>query len=662
MTESLRLARVTAVSWQSVTAGVCLACASIVFDRDIVDVGILLVGVALCLVVAHLRRHIEVPKAPFERRELTVRRVERLSHAFAALDSKSKGLLLISGASGTGKTVLTEQLADELTKRTGSLRVIRQVDYGFFQADRLREEIGELHHIDRALVVLDQLEKLFLLPEPAAAYHKQVLGEVIKAVRSSPNWKCVLVVRREFFLDLATLETLRPLLGSVLIFGGFDSVVEGEAFVRFRNRLVDEVGGDLHLAARVLEDASLNRRRAVTPGAASEGALDPERLEVLPVEAVAVAEALRYTREALGRELSVRSYENEGGLRGAMRVFFEALLDRCGDRADGTRILSVLSNEPRARRALSSEEIGLITGVPLERVDQLVCFFERAGLLQRVGSKVDWVHDFFAERFNDLGGVFLDPAERDNIGHFSERLAADGKDALTPQATQSILARRYTWGLFFIAVALLSGRLLSLPFVRRFAESESIWVQAPIHIFSNLPGRLVDWSFLPTAVSLIAWSWYTTALHRRVFARLGEPRPAAVLTFLVTGLSTLLVLLSIVFPRLWIALTGIGGLAVGMKYLQIAQQFGSGWMRTELFFGRAGKTTCINCCITFLLGLAFALFLSRGASRLSDSMIAGVLAASGAILLYFAYVVVSLHISHERVPLLVGIYRRYCKS
>lgn len=660
MNEALSLPRVALKSWQSVVAGISALSGGLALELDMIDLAALLLAVAAGFTIAHLRRHVEVSRAQFERRQLTVRRVARIADAYGALGAKN-GLLLISGASGTGKTMLTVQLAEELEKRTGGLRIVRQNDYGFSEADRLREEMQELRNTERVLIVFDQLERLFLLPERAAEHHRLALGEAIEAISRTPKWSGVLVVRREFFLDLATVPTLRPLLGQVMVFGGFDTAVERDAFDRFRRRLVDELGENEALADRILEDASLIHRPGEPAGTPSRGNGRDERLEVLPVEAVAVAEALRYGRDSLGRELSVRNYEAEGGLRGAMRVFFEAVLDGCGNRGDGARILSVLSIEPRARRALSNEEICQITAVPLDRVDHLVGLFERAGLLQRMGSKVDWVHDFFAERFNDLGGVFLDPAERDNIGHFWERLAADGRTALAPHTVPSVLARKYTWVLFVIAVVLLGGRLVGLPLVGRYSDGDTLWSHAPIHIFDELPGTVVDWSFLPIAASLMAWSWYTTALHRRLFSRLGEAPVSTALTYAMTGLSTFLVLLTIVYPRMWITLTGVGGLVVGFKYLQSARHLGSSGMRTELFFGRAGKTTCINCSIMILLGIVYGWFLSKGISKVSDAVIAGVLVATGGILLYYAAVVSSLHISYERVPLLAGIYRRYRK-
>lgn len=652
-------ARITAVSWQSVAAGSCLALAGISFTIGITDVGVLLLALAAGFTVAHLRRRVETPKEPFEREDLTVRRRARLSQARAALESGSEGVLLISGVSGTGKTVLTTQLEEEL-RRDGDLHVIRQQDYGLHEADRLRQRIEGLGRTGRALIILDQLEKLFLLPEPAAEYHRTELERAIELVRTVPSWRCVLVVRRESFLDLTRFSTLRPLLGSVLVLGGFDPEVDGQDFTVFRNRLVKELDENLELTNRILADANRIRRSDGSTAGSAGAEADGGRLEVLPVEAVAAVEALRYTRRVLKRELSVESYENSGGLRGQMRVFFEALLERCGDRYNGARILSALSIEPRARRALSNEEIGLITGVPLDTVDRLVEFFEQAGLLRRTGgAKLDWAHDFFAERFNDLGGVFLDPAERDNIGHFWERLGADGKQALASLTPQSPAARWYTWGVFGLATAIVAGRLLALPLVRGYAE-ESIWSRGPVFVFEDIPGRVVDWSFLPAAVALVAWSWYSTALHRRVFARLGESGLGSALSYLVTGLTAAGAMLAVVFPRLWIALIGIAGLVVGLKYLERARQFGSAWMRTELFFGRVGRATCLNCSITILFGVAFAWFVSYGMESPQDpAIIAGILAVSGALLIYYAVAVTHLHVSRERVPLLIGIHRRY---
>jgi hypothetical protein len=89
---------------------------------------------------------------------------------------------------------------------------------------------------------------------------------------------------------------------------------------------------------------------------------------------------------------------------------------------------------------------------------------------------------------------------------------------------------------------------------------------------------------------------------------------------------------------------------------------GRGWRRQELFFGRAGLFTVFNCIITVTIGVIYAYAVGGAFGKLTSGMAGALSFISMFIMLYFAYVVSSLHLDRNRVPLIVGIYRRYAMT
>lgn len=589
------------------------------------------------------RKRAAVPLPP--RAEFTIQREQRLAEALATMRANS-GFLLLSGESGVGKSVLTRSIIAALGS-AGAVTIVPRDNYGLLQADTLGNDIRQLAPTQRTLFVLDQLEKVFQLDPESADKELELLGQVISSCSRYPDWSCVLVVRREWFLDLAVFPDVRRMLGLVQMVGGFDPGSEKEAYTSFRLRLIDLLTGNDELVDTLLEETKRLERVTLSSGRAPQ---------VVPVRALAAVDALRYLREQKGVEHTSATYQKAGGFRGIMQVYFASFFAASGRPDDAARILAALSVDPRAGRMLTDRQIAATTCVPLRTTKELLDFFTNAKLLQQVERAYDWIHDFFAESFNDLSGTFLTPADRDNISHSWEHLGEREQRSLRQRDEDTTGARLSLW-LFGISALLLWSRAVMLPWVRALANDE--WSTPMYHPFDLLPVKYVDASFVPVALALTAWSWYTTALLRRVFCRLGEPRWARIFSYVVATTSAVLVCCSVVWPRWWVAFTGVGGMLVGLKYLQVGRRMGPGWLRTELFFGRAGWSTCLYCLMTTLLGIAFGLLFSRTFLPLSSGWATAASLGITLGMLCFAFAASSLHISKKRVPGLVGMYRRY---
>lgn len=642
-------------------AAVLFTIGGVALRLSFIDFGVLLSVVAAFLLVRYAARPSAERVPPPPRAQFTVSRERRVDEALSAIKESPARVLILSGHSGVGKTVLTEALVNAL-KASRELKVVERNNYGLVQADALKEEIQRIADDQNTLVVLDQLEKVFLLDPPSARHQLTCLREIVSKCLSKPAWSCILVIRREWFLNLTAFDNLRPLLGQVHVVGGFDPEYEQPAYDAFHRQLIELLSGNVALVDEIVADtrrlAPTDLMYTASPASAHGHVADHSHsAQVVPVQALAAVDALRFLREHHGQEQSVASYQKMGRFRGVMRLYFTSFLEASGEPKDAARVLAALSVDPRSRRSLSDIEISSATSLPLRRTRDLLEFFtDSARLLQRVERRYDWIHDFFAESFNELSGSFLNPAERDNISNFWERIRREREiepRSINEDVTGCVLS---LW-LFGLSAAILWARAFMLPVVNNLSPS---WLTAEMLLpMDFIPARLVDFSFLPVALSLTAWSWYTTTLFRRLFCRLEESGASRLLGYFATVTSTLLVCLSVLFPRWWVALTGVGGFLVGLKYLEVGRKLGKGWKRQELFFGRAGLFTCLNSIFTFAMGAIYAQLVGGAFGQLTSEMAAVLSVASMVIMLYFAYQVSSLHLDKNRVPLLVGIYRRY---
>jgi hypothetical protein len=643
-----------------------LGLAGIAFTLGARDVGLLLLipGCFVGIAAALRKRRKRLP-AP-SRAVFTIPRSRRVKEALQALGRCEGGALVISGSSGVGKSLLAKAMAEEL-QRNEEITLIEERNYGMVWADEFAAKLQNLGVEEKTLFVLDQFEKIFMSSPKSLSAQMVMVRKLLLACRENPGWKCLLIVRREWFLNVLVFDEIRSALGDVVLLGGFDPQYEKAAYESFRRRLINLLGGDELLADAVIDDTRKVWRADLlyTLSSARAGELSHKSFQeqVVPVEAIAVVDALRYLRESRGRELSLAWYQKAGGLREAMRVFFDTYVQASEYPEEAARLLAALSVQPRARRALSDSELVWITNIPLTIVQRVIRFLEGARLLERVELRVDWVHDFFAERFNELSGNFIDPAERDNIVYFWEHLDDTPDPRAITELRENNRDSRLSFLLFGVSVLLLLARLLMYPIASRLKMGVPGWFwPGLLHPTGFLDLSFVDASFLPVAMSLAAWSWYTTSLYRRVLSRLKEGRAGRLGSLLTVVTSTLLVILSVLCPRLWIIFMGVGGLVVGLKYISVGARMGGRWRRPELFFGRVGLGTGANSIICIIGGIGYAWYLDNpGDDPLGIArFIAGVGAMS--IMLVFAYIVSSLHIDQGRIMLILGIYRRYRQS
>jgi len=287
-------------------------------------------------------------------------------------------------------------------------------------------------------------------------------------------------------------------------------------------------------------------------------------------------------------------------------------------------------------------------------------------LLIEEEKKVDWKHDYYAEKFFEVSGSLLDPIDRDNISFFWSQ-----KDKISKLYSEKKIEgernKKNKYENFGVIIFLISTLLLLL---RTFLPHQIINNLTLIKYFPFFEFDLVknlhfDTSFLPITISLILWSWYVTSLFRRLLSGLEEKKRSGswFLSYFVALWSLICVLGSVIYPQSWLCLTGIGGFVVGLKYWKITKvtkEYSVNF--DEGTFKRLWKATMINSVLLIIIfGPAYALIFEPFSiiPGISGDILGIITYIVSIVMIYFASYSIIYHISYARIPTFLGIFKRY---
>ena len=178
--------------------------------------------------------------------------------------------------------------------------------------------------------------------------------------------------------------------------------------------------------------------------------------------------------------------------------------------------------------------------------------------------------------------------------------------------------------------------------------------------------RNIDISFLPISISLTLWSWYITTAYRRLFSILREPPKsfAARCSTFVAWWSLICVILTIIFPLLWVFFTGVGGFIAGLKYQQMTKADKSVESTfEETFMKRLYKETKINSVVMMVIGLFYSFLFPQffyndfSSTNWYIRIILTILFF--VIMVYFALLSIREHTHTNKIPSYLGVYNRY---
>lgn len=544
-------------------------------------------------------------------------------------------------------------------------------------------DIDELDNKERILIILDQFESVFLQKGTAPSDHLKNLCNIFKTCKNiNEKYKqkvfdCIVIIRKEYFFYLKFFENYIPHIKEVHVMEGFDL---GKDIREVETKLESSLK-KFHFSEEIYKQiinlcirTNFNEAYYIT---SCEKAINSAGNEIhfdhkiiLPVELMTVAESVFIDKENHGGIYS-ENYTNNKQL--ALSDFFGNYSKTYESFYDVYRVLFALSVAPRSRRFLTPSQISSFINIPYERVIKILRFYSttdevpwRNPLLRQVNDEYDWRHDFYAEKFNEISGSVLDPIDRDNISFFFSK-----KTTCRKSTTYTNQPRYEKFGtlLFLGSFGLLLLRTF-YPLILQLSLSPRLqdYFMPFINYKSLIPfAKNIDFSFLPIFISLTLWSWYVTTLYRRLFSQLNEKEYGFgwILSQFVTILSFICVVLSIIYPIHWLTFTGIGGLFIGLKYLQITTKL-SKKSKSVLdipTFTNLWIETIINSVVVILIGSLFYVRLFPPNSLFSEANVDAwgfiVTVFCFCVMVWFSYISIKDHTKYNRIPKLLGIYKRY---
>ncbi|MFZ4523086.1 MAG: hypothetical protein ACOYNC_15355 [Bacteroidales bacterium] len=404
---------------------------------------------------------------------------------------------------------------------------------------------------------------------------------------------------------------------------------------------------------------------------------------VLPIELITVAKSI-YT--SINYKDEDRNHIGPVVKADRLKKYFQYVVESYPEPCEAQKVLYSLSVAPQAIRSLTDHEIAWITNIPIEKVKRILKHFcehkeVRTGLEftrdyfleELITDTFDWKHDFFAEEFNKVSGEMLDPIDRDNINYFwsynhANPLQSSGnKKEINAESIQS---EKFGYSIFGISMLILAVRAIYPFLVRKltfisFTDdfSPPLFINDTLSkVFAN-----IDLSFLPVLTTLGLWSWYVTTIYRKVLSKLEEGNFLGRKLFskFVAVWSLLCVIGTVVMPSLWVFLSGVGGFLLGLKYIQMTLP-AKGESRIafdEEFLTRLGNETTIHSLIMMLLGSGYIFFCSPFTGWINwqppFTLVVLVTMVFFVGLTYFALLSIKQHTGENKVPMFLGVYKRY---
>jgi hypothetical protein len=625
-------------------------------------------------------------------------------------ENKDDRVHILVGTSGSGKSVLISeffpaQYQNHFKSGTICKQIIiksyedidhdiniKMVDMGLIESHQhaaVRDAIRNIKDNQRIFFIFDQFESIFMLNHSNAIRQLKIICELFSTIKEINSKEkmifCLIVMRKEWYFNLKFFGEIIPHIKNTFVLEGFN-IKDDKLKEEIKSKLYKYTKDD-KLTEIIIENCSqINTNEGFYVTSYDEliqksllGENDQTEV-LLPIELMTVAESVFILKRSSDKEETTFIFE---GKDKAIRRFFDYYLMSFKDKYDAMQVLYALSVSPKERRMLSLKEISHITNIPIDRVDNVLTYFlgkgetqeskERKPLLIQSENKekVDWKHDFFAERCSEISGSMLDPVDRDNINYFwfnRNQKHSETKMSFADQNIVNTKAQKLGSTLFIISFLFLLMRTF-YPLLVKIIPFNFLWTKysVPLFSFPNVNWiNNIDISFLPISISLTLWSWYITTAYRRLFSILQEPPKsfAARCSKFVAWWSLICVILTIFFPLLWVFFTGVGGLIAGLKYQQMTKSDIAGISTfEETFMKRLYKETKINSIVMMIIGLFYSLLFPQFNNNEVHSTIwyIGIIltAIFLVIMVYFALLSIREHTNTNRIPSYLGVYNRY---
>jgi hypothetical protein len=494
------------------------------------------------------------------------------------------------------------------------------------------------------IIIFDQFEMYLAqsnVIDPDSSAIKEWFDPLLLTLVSNPSFHTVFVVRKEWYYDLA------------LFFWNLNAiVVDNVRTVYFR-------GITPNFAAEAWEKLNENFGD-VTGSPRTADALQADLVqngEIRPVEAQIVGLVIENLYKTVRKILSLSEYRKLGISR-LIETYFSSYVNAYKEPKKLSKVLFALSVQSTLRgRALSSGDLAVITYSDQQDIEDCLKFLEEHELaLPQFKDRTDEIfyrlaHDYIGDKIRNSGTIQANPIDRDNIALFCNHVVNGRPHS---EFCRPKFVGRLGWGgwLLLLVCVVMLFRLIS----PNFGLS---WDWADPSQRYNTARGLIDFYYLPIAVTHLTWLIYINLAHRRFLACLrNETVWGRLLSNSLMPTGVLFAVLTTFTSPLWLSLLSITGFLFGLKLFLIAKSEQVSAAAKPLF-SRFGILTMTNMTIVCSFGLAYAYFtyfVVDSQDLLAYAQI--FLYITGLMMVYYMLHCRDAHVSPEATTRFLGLYDR----
>ncbi|MEW5894935.1 MAG: hypothetical protein AB1650_04145 [Candidatus Omnitrophota bacterium] len=544
---------------------------------------------------------------------------EELKQKILNNNENSDQPVIVVGDSGAGKSVLLQNKTQNSFREMGwkvhyvkhynapQLNISKFLKYHspkFNSESFCNDPKAKLENINSAtpvLIIFDQFEQFLikedekkLKPVGPDTGKKDNINDldwffnfVSNAIKLK-NIRIVIAIRKEWYYDMRFLEHLVPAPHKVTHLRGIDL------------KFLDS-GTAINEAAAKLQNIVNNdnvRKKIISEIIRSDGTVLPAELQVIGL-------VLQNTKADLG-SIDEKIYDchiiNKSNL---IKRYFASFIDNSTNPQIARKILFALSAKTELRRHLDIKTIAGICHERREDINRCLSQLIEYGLVtadaddetscdprgakpdkNAENNKFELAHDFLAEQYREISGTDLDPMERDNIIYYTDAFKQRCPDITEHQSN---MLTWQDWVFFLPVIFIFTLRLgMNLP-----GQNPDNWI-----FLRSLKGQFpssASWSttlLLPVFTVHLLWAYFVRDFYHKFLSTHEKGILDKSITLLYRLVGFICNVLTAIFPIKWLMFIGIGGVAIGVKYLQLAFKYRSCKITRDFFIGMGAPTVC----------------------------------------------------------------------
>lgn len=353
-----------------------------------------------------------------------------------------------------------------------------------------------------------------------------------------------------------------------------------------------------------------------------------------------------------GKTFSPEEWKASGGYEGAVNNFFIKLLESSPNQEVALKVFCALS----AERDATFNELSSLLFLDAYNLRAVLDHLVKRKVVESVGNdKYKTSHDYVDMCFSSVAAARLNAVERENV--LSALINKDGgnNNVFIKEAAKE--AKRKVG----VSVVIVMTVALMVLATARLVIADSFWLWPPYWDFllPLIGDKFLDAAYLPLFLCSYVWACYVAEFYTRVLSKIDKEPSQKLGSIMVVFAMFLCIIAPMFIPSVWLVTIGLGGVAVGLRFLAISKRKDLN-SYAKRYFLEIARPTLFNAGLVVFFGIMGLYFVGTTQLLLEDFVyhrLVVMLVASCANV-YACALLERRHLSPQGASLLLGVLQR----